>query len=123
MNKPCHKLHHYIPARPTRHRILLHTPTILHMKMIFGPACHLRQKISYKTNLSHSTLLHFRRRLIRFKHRFHRVGSFSSWLNQKQVKSNINLSQIIFLLVESKTSRFKHKFESDHVPFLIHSHN
>ena len=29
INKPCHKLHHYIPACSTRKHTLIHTPAIL----------------------------------------------------------------------------------------------
>ena len=34
-NNPCHKLHHFMPARSTRHYTLLHSPMILHMKTLF----------------------------------------------------------------------------------------
>ena len=34
-NKPCHKLHHYIPIRYTHQNKILHTPTIIHKKDFF----------------------------------------------------------------------------------------
>ena len=107
------------------------------MKKYFAPAYHLCKKILYTTKLSHSTLLHshmlhmswfflirknLRTKIIRFKNRFHRVRSFYSWSNHKQVDSNTNSSRIISLLVELETSRYKHKFESDNFNFLLCSH-
>ena len=57
-NKPCHKLHHYIPAHSTCHYTLLHNLTIIHAKRFLVPACHLHKKISSDTKLSHFPLLH-----------------------------------------------------------------
>ena len=79
INKPCHKLHHYISACSTCHHTLLHNPTILNTKTFFAIACQMNHKILYKTNMSHSTLVNFLARLIQLKHIFHQVGSFPSW--------------------------------------------
>ena len=55
---PCHKIYQCIPELPTSHYKLRHTTTIIHTKTLFLPACHLLQKISFKTKLSHSPLIH-----------------------------------------------------------------
>ena len=57
-NKPYHKIHRCIPARSTFYYTLLHTSMSSHTKKNFMPACHLHDKISPKTKMSHSPLLY-----------------------------------------------------------------
>ena len=57
-NSLCHNLHNYIPTWSTRHHTLLHTNMIQDKKTFIAPACYLRQKILYETNLLQSALLH-----------------------------------------------------------------
>ena len=81
MKNPCRDIHHYILALSTQHHKLINTHKIQQItyEAFFAPAYHMHQKISYKINLSHFTLLNFGTRLIWFKHRFHWVRSFSYW--------------------------------------------
>ena len=60
MDKPYHKLHHYIPPHSTRHHTLLHTPMILHTKTLFAPEFHQCKKLFSKEKLPHSSLLQTR---------------------------------------------------------------
>ena len=50
------------------------------------------------------------------------IVSFSSWSNQKLFDSTTNPSHIISLLVESETSRFKQKYESENFTFPFYPH-
>ena len=43
-NNPGYKIYRCRSARSTQHYTLLHTPTILHMKTFFAPACHPGKK-------------------------------------------------------------------------------
>ena len=57
INKPYSKLNLWISERFTWHYTLLHTPIILHTKILFATAYHLCKKKSV-TKLSHSSQLH-----------------------------------------------------------------
>ena len=45
MDKTYHKLHHCTPARSKRHYALLHTPTILHTKIVFAILSSVKENI------------------------------------------------------------------------------
>ena len=57
-NKPDQKIYRCIQKWFTLHYILLHHPTILHMKTFFAPAYHTRKKIFFQTKMPHCSLLH-----------------------------------------------------------------
>ena len=57
-NKPGHKIYLCMLVRSKQHNTLLHNPTILHTKTCFVLDSHIHQKISSKTKLSHSSLIH-----------------------------------------------------------------
>ena len=99
-----YKIYHCLPEISTRHYILLHNPTTLHMKTFFAPACHQRKKISSDKNCH---ILHYYTHA-RFSHHFPLL--------------KIPSSRMIFLLVETQTSQFNQnksikKIESKNLTF------
>ena len=105
MNKPGHKIYLCMSAGSTRNYILLNNAMIIHTKIF------LRQPVNHgRKYLQRQTVTFFTATPARASHvivhfyRFHQVGSFSSWSKYKQVDS-------------TKTSQFKHKLKSKHLPF------
>ena len=108
-----HKLNLCMPSGSTLNYTLIHTPTILNTKTFFVPACHPRKKISSKTKLSHSSLIH--PRLLHTAWSTSKCDSKIDSIKSDHFPFGLNINK----LIQHKTSQFKHKFESKHFPFLF----
>ena len=95
-DKTCHKLHHYIPARSTRHQILLHNSTILHTKIFCASLSPAPEHIAHDKPVTFYT---------------------TTFPNKTDsIQTYIPFSWIILLLIESYTSLIKHKSGLDYFP-------